>query len=935
MAPSTWPGKATSKHASDPYRKRTMQRVTSGLGTLFVSPQKSRPGKRKKPQNLFGYDITMQGLEMELEDLLARPPPSQVPDSLAEIDETRKESRQGAEDWEDVDPWGNLDELDASASPDPCTSGSTPLPPSAEDPMLGTSNPVPPRPKKHQTTPNQRTKQFYVRWLELLPSLVLPYLEYFERSYQQKGPPPLDSPSIIEIEVEWCPSSSLPVTLVKFGLFPTAPFQPRQAISIELLSFLKSLFERACNASYALANALSTHYLQRGFRLMNPQGKTVADPFRKGLTSAMQWFDCLVQDVETRTEAILQHAATLSSSKAVRFSEYARILKTRCPSCFGGKKFGGKHDIIVSVDGNFNHRHVRSKWDCPRFFKPNYFLSKETVDQVGEIIADARKQPAKSRRPKVPDAALDICQDSHEAGSGSNVKTSLEHFDDGGVMALVCRHDIPLFLTNIDTPGEQQKYPIALIKHLFSFIPEDATVMVQYDVGCIVDRSCEQFNILPETMSSRLSFSTSIMHSYAHEFTCQIVYNPRYCEGVGLSDGEGTERLWSRLTGLIRLTRMCGRKKRIYYLDRQVAAIGAEMRDELGSTLRHRAEKNVPMHEKTADKAIAKVLQTPAELMAMWEQQKQTQLSVGSHAPARVKKELEAILNLQTELESVEQSIQSTRNFVSLLRSASGITKTLLDTLEARQQDIGEKVEELYASLNVHKSFPELKGVDLELVRCLLLARDIKMNIRKRAIGSFNEYDKLNQAQGGGGPPVGTKAHQYYRQSIAKQMPVLHKLIRRFNDLCARAKSLYKPEWNIPVPEQLPEEISLLKKDPGLLEDVWISSAPSTTFQWLYDSDIREAMRAVHCRERCVEEKQRIGMEMDNLCRWFGTEIMAAKIALVLPENAAFHAILNHYRSRILGLKGQWSTRMTSALFEAHVTAATTEARQQYARLVG
>ncbi|KAJ2936344.1 hypothetical protein H1R20_g751, partial [Candolleomyces eurysporus] len=579
---------------------------------------------------------------------------------------------------------------------------------------------------------------------------------------------------------------------------------------------------------------------------------------RKGLTSAMQWFDCLVQAVERKTEAILQHAATLASSEATRTPECARILKTRCPSCFGGKKFGGKHDVVVSVDGNFNHRH-------------------ETVDQVGEDIAAARKRPAKPRRPtgaRVPDEALDVCQDSHEAGSGSNVKTSLEHFDDGGVMALVCRHDIPLFLANIDTPGEQQKYPIALIKHLFSLIPGDATVMVQYDVGCVVDRSREQFQILPEAICSRLSFSTSIMHSYAHEFACQIVYNPR-------------------------------------------------------------AEKNVPMHEKTADEAIAKVSYTPAELMTMWEQQKQTQLSVRSHAPARIKKELEAILNLQSELESVEQSIQSTRNFVSSLRSASGITKTLLDTLEARQQDIALKVEELYASLNVHESFPELQGVDLEFVRCLLLARDIKMNIRKRAIGSFNEYDKLNQAQGGGGPPVGTKAHQYYRQSIAKRMPALRKLIRRFNDLCARAKSLYKPQWNIPVPEQLPEEISLLKKDPGLLEDVWISSAPSTTYQWLYDSEIREAMRAVHRKERCVEEKQRIGMEMDNLCRWFGTEIMAAEIALILLENTAFRAILSHYRSRIIDLKGQWSTRTTSALFDAHITAATKEAKRQYARLVG
>jgi hypothetical protein len=125
-------------------------------------------------------------------------------------------------------------------------------------------------------------------------------------------------------------------------------------------------------------------------------------------------------------------------------------------------------------------------------------------------------------------------------------------------------------------------------------------------------------------------------------------------------------------------------------------------------------------------------------------------------APARIKKELDAILTLQTELEAVETSLQSTRTLVTSFHNASNISQKLLDTLEARQQDIGAQVEELYASLNVHESFPELKGIDLEFVRTLLMARDLKKNIRKRAIGSFSEYDKLNQAQGGGGPAIGT-----------------------------------------------------------------------------------------------------------------------------------------------------------------------------------
>lgn len=48
------------------------------------------------------------------------------------------------------------------------------------------------------------------------------------------------------------------------------------------------------------------------------------------------------------------------------------------------------------------------------------------------------------------------------------------------------------------------------------------------------------------------------MHAYAHQWSCQLKYNPRLQKGMGLSDGEGVERLWSRLRRLIGVTRMMG-----------------------------------------------------------------------------------------------------------------------------------------------------------------------------------------------------------------------------------------------------------------------------------------------------------------------------------------------------------------------------------------
>ena len=64
----------------------------------------------------------------------------------------------------------------------------------------------------------------------------------------------------------------------------------------------------------------------------------------------------------------------------------------------------------------------------------------------------------------------------------------MDIFDDTGIMALISHHNTPLFFANIDTPGEQQKYSIALISHLFSLLPCQANVVVLYDVGCVLTR---------------------------------------------------------------------------------------------------------------------------------------------------------------------------------------------------------------------------------------------------------------------------------------------------------------------------------------------------------------------------------------------------------------------------------------------------------------
>ena len=133
----------------------------------------------------------------------------------------------------------------------------------------------------------------------------------------------------------------------------------------------------------------------------------------------------------------------------------------------------------------------------------------------------------------------------------------MESFDNTSLMALICRHDIPLFFANINSPSEQQKCSLALIAHLFSLLLPNATIMTLYDIGCTLDRMLSlvshyiclldltslylfQYDILSSDIIAQLQFTTMAMHAYGHEWACQLVYNPQLSENLGLSDGEGT-----------------------------------------------------------------------------------------------------------------------------------------------------------------------------------------------------------------------------------------------------------------------------------------------------------------------------------------------------------------------------------------------------------
>ncbi|TFK16874.1 hypothetical protein FA15DRAFT_683652 [Coprinopsis marcescibilis] len=401
----------------------------------------------------------------------------------------------------------------------------------------------------------------------------------------------------------------------------------------------------------------------------------------------------------------------------------------------------------------------------------------------------------------------------------------MDHFDDGGLAALVCRHDIPLLFANVDTPREQQKYAIALLLRLFSLIPQKATVGVLYDVGCVLDRSLQLYDILPEDITTRIVWATSAMRAYAHQWSCQLV-----------------ERLWSRLRKLIGICR-----------GSLASTIADELKIDLGAWIRRRLGTKLEEHLQEARKAFGTCKMQIAELREQWQLQKEAQLSVRAHAPARLRKDLDALLRLQTDIDKLEKSLEHAHAEFSETTSADSIKS--VEFMEESYDKMRDHVESLYASLNVQDIFPELKNLELKFVRQLLLLRNLKINIRKRAIGNLFEWDRLNQATGGRHQALGIKMHQHIRHTISKRTPALETAVKRFNRYCAELAAMHRPEWNIPLPEPLPAKLGDLRNDPGLLEDVWISPSNVEIPPWLNDPSVREGIRGMLRQDRCLEDQ--------------------------------------------------------------------------------
>ncbi|XP_033727630.1 uncharacterized protein LOC117316961 [Pecten maximus] len=82
--------------------------------------------------------------------------------------------------------------------------------------------------------------------------------------------------------------------------------------------------------------------------------------------------------------------------------------------------------------------------------------------------------------------------------------------------------------------------------------PFEKTIFM-YDIACLLYKYLKLNG--KDDLLLGYTFAVPVFHRFAHNIQCQLQFAQRNVEGTGLANGEGTERLWSYLRTMSRITK--------------------------------------------------------------------------------------------------------------------------------------------------------------------------------------------------------------------------------------------------------------------------------------------------------------------------------------------------------------------------------------------
>lgn len=131
-------------------------------------------------------------------------------------------------------------------------------------------------------------------------------------------------------------------------------------------------------------------------------------------------------------------------------------------------------------------------------------------------------------------------------------------FDRQGVILATCRHYIPVYALDAESPENHAHYYQAALELARRF----GCVDVFADIGCRLDNIADELNSARAAGSDQHRFLQSLLHGKAHAWHCLICRGPPWVFDHGRFTGEESERLFSMMRHLsLSLSEMSLRKR--------------------------------------------------------------------------------------------------------------------------------------------------------------------------------------------------------------------------------------------------------------------------------------------------------------------------------------------------------------------------------------
>ncbi|PLW42937.1 hypothetical protein PCASD_04711 [Puccinia coronata f. sp. avenae] len=525
-------------------------------------------------------------------------------------------------------------------------------------------------------------------------------------------------------QIPFCQCTPHTIRLLHYGFISSLVKLPRTAFSVPLIQLHYELWQAASISTYGFLKGLNSFLDSRHKELLLAQGSTKRRQLQVPFSHSTDlYFQIIIKKNKLLTEG-LQYSTN---------QKWA----AKCPRCFGPQKHEQKAneqepDFILAMDGNFQQRHyAHASKDTPLEDQyPPVFLPPSLVNTMAAEVEATKANVGQIKAP---------CAESHKAADDLRDATTWEKCNDNGLFASACCHDVPLLYTNIYKTGEKLYYPVSFLSQIFQDFPQ-SKIGILYDIGCQLETHIKKREFFINQQSSLL-YGTSVFHAYAHQWSCQVKYNPRLNKWWGLLDGEGLERLWAFMSSLVAPLRVSTRLHRLnaihtrseYYTN----GLNQSACEWLYSKLQG-AQKVIH----NARKALAKLHLLPnpyhntgetytnAFFQHQWDEEQAYHLETNRSSAEKQEKELGRLLCLEDQLEA-EWSVESLLAVQAV--ACARIASTLSSQIAAQR----EKVGDVMVLLNLTDSAKDK----------LLKIWHSKNEIRQKFLGLIEEKEPLTWAQ--------------------------------------------------------------------------------------------------------------------------------------------------------------------------------------------